>query len=165
MKFSQFSKLIVTVVKTSMSAGVIISDPNVKMKQSEKNAKKLCHRCHNINVVALTPTCLSMWKTCPTSDPRSLSPTLILSASSQIHQTSLLGADKCPNKFLLFFHAWSTLEMPKKFPDNLENTNKFDSIMEEADEYGAITEEWGKLWHHHWGLGLTSGFLQLVRQR
>ena len=60
MNFSQFSKLIVTVVKTSMSAGVIISDPNVKMKQSEKNAKKLCHRCHNINVVALTPTCLSM---------------------------------------------------------------------------------------------------------
>ena len=96
MNFSQFSKLIVTVVKTSMSAGVIISDPNVKMKQSEKNAKKLCHRCHNINVVALTPTCLSMWKTCPTSDPRSLSPTLIPSASSQIHQTSLLGADKCP---------------------------------------------------------------------
>ena len=30
-------------------------DPNVKMKQSEKNAKKLCHRYHNINVVALTP--------------------------------------------------------------------------------------------------------------
>ena len=144
MNFSQFSKLIVTVVKTSMSAGVIISDPNVKMKQSEKNAKKLCHRCHNINVVALTPTCLSMWKTFPTSDPRSLSPTLIPSASSQIHQTSLLGADKCPNKFLLFFHAWSTLEMPKKFPDNLENANKFDSIMEEADKYGTITEEWDK---------------------
>ena len=142
MNFSLFSKHIVTVVKTSMSTGVIISDPKVKMKQSEKNAKKLCHRCHNINVVALTPTCLSMWKTCPTSDPRSLSPTLILSASSQIHQTSLLGADKCPNKFLLFFHARSTLEMPKKFPDNQENSNKFDSIMEEADEYGAITEEW-----------------------
>ena len=85
-----------------------------------------------------------MWKTCPTSDPRSLFPTLITSANSQIHQTSLLGADKCPNKFLLFFHAGSTLEMPKKFPDNLENTNKFDSIMEEADEYGAITEEWDK---------------------
>ena len=48
-------------------------------------------RCHNINVVALTPTCLSMWKTCPTSDPITLSPTLIPSASSQIHQTSLLG--------------------------------------------------------------------------
>ena len=117
-------------------------DPNVKMKQSEKNAKKLCQRCHNIKVVALTTTCLLMWKTCPTSDPRSLSPTLIPSASSQIHQTSLLGADKCPNKFLLFFHARSTLEMPKKFPDNQENSNKFDSIMEEADEYGAITEEW-----------------------
>ena len=29
-------------------------DPNVKMKQSEKNDKKLCQRCHNINVVALT---------------------------------------------------------------------------------------------------------------
>ena len=69
---------------------------------------------------------------------------MIPSASSQIHQTSLLGADKCPNKFLLFFHAWSTLEMPKKFPDNLENANKFDSIMEEADENGAITEEWDK---------------------
>ena len=67
-------------------------DPNVKMKQSEKNAKKLCQRCHNIKVVALTTTCLLMWKTCPTSDPRSLSPTLIPSASSQSHQTSLLGA-------------------------------------------------------------------------
>ena len=80
------------------------------------------------------------------SDVRSqisaLSPTLIPSASSQIHQTSLLGAVSGPNKFLLFFHAGSTLEMPKKFPDNQENSNKFDSIMEEADEYGAITEEW-----------------------
>ena len=34
--------------------------------------------------------------------------------------------------------------MPKKFPDNLENANKFDSIMEEANEYGAIIDEWDK---------------------
>ena len=154
MNFSQFSKLIVTVVKTSMSAGVIISDPNVKMKQSEKNAKKLCHRCHNINVVALTPTCLSMWKTCPTSDPRSLFPTLITSASSQIHQTSLLGTVSQQVSTLL-----SCL----------------------SSQPGECQQVWfyhgGGWWvrrhyrgvrqvrHHHWGLGLTSGFLQLVRQR
>ena len=56
MNFSLFSKHIVTVVKTSMYTGVIISDPKVKMKQSEKNAKKLCHRCHNINVVSCPDT-------------------------------------------------------------------------------------------------------------
>ena len=34
--------------------------------------------------------------------------------------------------------------MSKKFPDNLENANKFDSIMEEANEDGAIIDEWDK---------------------
>ena len=34
--------------------------------------------------------------------------------------------------------------MSKKFPDNLENANKFNSIMVEANEYDAITEEWDK---------------------
>ena len=46
-----------------------------------------------------------------------------------------LCSEQCPNKFLLFFHA---------FPHNLENANKFDSIMEEANEYGAIIDEWDK---------------------
>ena len=31
--------------------------------------------------------------------------------------------------------------MSKKFPDNLENANEFNSIMVEANEYDAITEE------------------------
>ena len=34
--------------------------------------------------------------------------------------------------------------MSKKFPENLENANKFDSIMVEANKYDAITEEWDK---------------------
>ena len=78
-----------------MSAGVIISDPKVKMKQSEKNAKKLCHRCHNINVVSCPDTNVFV-NVKNMSDVRSqisaLSLTLVPRASSQSHQTSLIGA-------------------------------------------------------------------------
>ena len=138
-------------------------DPNVKMKQSEKNAKKLCQRCHNIKVVALTTTCLLMWKTCPSSDPRSLSPTLIPSASSQSHQTSLLGA------------------VSRQVPTLLSRLVDLGDAQEVSWQPGECQQVWfyhgGGWWvrrhyrgvrlvrHHHWGLGLTSGFLQLVRQR
>ena len=136
-------------------------DPNVKMKQSEKNAKKLCQRCHNIKVVALTTTCLLMWKTCPTSDPRSLSPTLIPSASSQSHQTSLLGAVSGQVPTL---HSCQV---------NLGN------VQEVSWQLGECQQVWfhhgggqwvrrhyrwvRQVWHHHWGLRSASGCLQLVR--
>ena len=112
------------------------------MKQSEKNAKKLCQRCHNINVVALTPTCLSMWKTCPTSDPRSLFPTLIPSTSSQSHQISLLGAVSRQVPTLLSRQV--NLGNVQEVSWQLGECQRVDSIMVEANEYDAITEEWDK---------------------
>ena len=114
------------------------------MEQSEKNAKKLCQRCHNIKVVALTTTCLSMWKTCPTSDPRSLSPTLIPSASSQSHQTSLLGAVAVSRQVPTLLSRQDNPENVQEVSWQLEECQQVDSIMVEANEYDAITEEWDK---------------------
>ena len=113
-------------------------------------------RCHNINVVALTPTCLSMWKTCPTSYPRSRFPTLIPSTSSQSHQTSLLGA------------------VSRQVPALLSSRVDLGDVQEVSWQpgecqwvwfyYGEADEGRRQVRHHHWGLGSTSGCLQLVRQ-
>ena len=101
-----------------------------------------------------------MWKTCPTSDPRSLSPTLIPSASSQV-QTSLLGA------------------VSGQVPTLHSRQVNLGDVQEVSWQLGECQQVWfhhgggqwvrrhyrwvRQVWHHHWGLRSASGCLQLVR--